>query len=178
VPNSQYGESNNGSPLPTHVPITKLNLIVKGLAHFQAIANTSPMIQDHLTKDVLQLSRKLQQITISSKILVKILKNKVVKLTGQSLPDQIDEIIKTWEVIVGSELMLCKALCSQVIPCIKNDKIDMELVYDRIEVLLNTHSDNSDSPDVESTIQSPVDDLKEEEVEPVVVVEEKISQVP
>ena len=41
--------------------------------------------------------------------------------------------------------MVCKAMISQVIPAIKNDKIDIQLVYDRIELLRNTHSDESDS---------------------------------
>jgi hypothetical protein len=111
VPNEQYGDL---SPItkPAPPPVSRLNLIVKGLAHFRALANTEPINQDDLTKDVLQLNRKLQQITLSSKILHKILNKKVEKLTGQSLPEQIDEIIKGWENLVGSELLLCKVVCS------------------------------------------------------------------
>jgi hypothetical protein len=49
----------------------------------------------------------------------------------------------------------------------------MNLVYDRIELLLNTHSDNSESQEIESTIHSVAEDIKEES-EPVIVVEEMI----
>lgn len=47
----------------------------------------------------------------------------------------------------------------------------MNLVYDRIELLLNTHSDNSESHEIESTIISVVEDFKEE-TDP--IVDEKI----
>lgn len=60
------------------------------------------------------------------------------------MTEQVVELYNAWLVQIKVELMVCKAVVSQVIPAIKNDLIDIQLVYDRIELLRNTHSDESD----------------------------------
>lgn len=62
---------------------------------------------------------------------------------------------------LASELQVCKLVVKHVIPCIVNDQIDLKMLYNRIEMLLTTYSENSMNSEVLS--ENPVEESETEE---------------
>ena len=60
-----------------------------------------------------------------------------------TLPQKIRACIDKWISIGVPELIICKFVLNQIVFCIKGETVDLKLLYDRVELLLNTHSDNS-----------------------------------
>ena len=55
--------------------------------------------------------------------------------------------------VFANELQVCEIILNHFIPCISAENFELQKFYTRLEILLNTHSDNSmQSHDIDRSI--------------------------
>jgi hypothetical protein len=135
-------------------------LFIRGLNNFKALAEKKEQPNNDIeqafyktySKDIQQLYRKMQHLTLPVELIKKLLDKRVVIPQGLDLQETVRLCAERFSVF-ANELQVCEIILNHFIPCISGDKFELKKFYTRLEVLLNTHSENSmQSHDIDRSI--------------------------
>jgi len=84
----------------------------------------------------------MQHLTLPVAVIKKLLENRVILPGGLDLQETVRLCAEKFSVF-ANELQVCEIILNHFIPCIAADNFELKKFYTRLEVLLNTHSDNS-----------------------------------
>jgi hypothetical protein len=94
----------------------------------------------------------MQHLTLPVELIKKLLDKRVVIPQGLDLQETVRLCAERFSVF-ANELQVCEIILNHFIPCISGDKFELKKFYTRLEVLLNTHSENSmQSHDIDRSI--------------------------